>query len=324
MVTPTLNIAWIEQARTEIHKAVVGQEEFIDALFIGLLSGGHILVEGLPGLAKTLTIKSFAEALHVDCKRIQCTPDMLPSDITGAMVYNQHTATFSARKGPVFTNIVLADEINRTPAKVQSALMEAMAERQVTIGDATYRLPNPFMVLATQNPVEQEGTYMLPEAQLDRFMMKCFVSYPTKAEEKKILALMARSASPVIRAVCSADDILKARSDIENIHTDEKIVEYILNIVEASRTPQECSSQAVQALAPHIEYGISPRGTIALLRGAKARSALKGRGYVLPEDVQALFLSICEHRVQTTFSAQSMGITPRTVLHTILREIKRP
>ncbi len=324
MAFPTVALAWIEKARTEIHKVVIGQEAFIDALFIGLLSGGHILVEGLPGLAKTLTIKSFAQALDVDCKRVQCTPDMLPSDITGAMIYNQHTASFTVRKGPVFAHIVLADEINRTPAKVQSALMEAMAEQQVTIGDTTYKLPSPFMVLATQNPVEQEGTYMLPEAQLDRFMMKCFVSYPTKAEEQKILALASQSSLPKIKNVCSAEDILQARLVIESIHADEKIIDYILTLVEASRTPQTQKSKAIQALSSHIEYGISPRGTIALLRASKVRAAMKGRAYITPDDVQSLFFSICEHRVQTTFSAHSMGITARSVLETLLREIPRP
>lgn len=316
-------IAWIESARSEIHKVVVGQEEFISALFIALLADGHILVEGMPGLAKTLTIKTFAKVIQADFKRIQCTPDMLPSDITGAMVYNQQTSTFTARKGPVFANIVLADEINRTPAKVQSALMEAMAEHQVTIGDASYALPEPFMVLATQNPVEQEGTYLLPEAQLDRFMMKCFVQYPSKAEERQILAFSTQPTSGV-KPVCSYQDVLSARAFVNQIHVDEKIIDYILTIVEASRTPARHSSATIRAFAPHIEFGISPRGTIALLKTAQARAILYGRGYVTPEDVQALLHTVCEHRMQTTYEARSMGITSKELLTMLLRETPRP
>jgi MoxR-like ATPase len=294
----------------------------LDRLLIGLLSSGHVLLEGVPGLAKTLAIKTLSQATNAHFSRIQFTPDLLPADLIGTMIYNQQRADFVVRKGPIFANFILADEINRAPAKVQSALLEAMQERQVTIGDTTYKLEEPFLVLATQNPLEQEGTYPLPEAQVDRFLMKVIVGYPSRKEEQMIIRQNVQGiAAPVVSPVVSMQEILNARQMVRNIYLDEKVEQYILDIVFATRNPVEYK---LEGLKPVISYGSSPRGSINLAIAAKAQAFLNGRGYVIPDDVQSICYDVLRHRIGLTYEAEAENISAENVLEQILGKIKMP
>jgi MoxR-like ATPase len=311
----------IRRITRELHKRVVGQDEMIERLLVGLLTGGHVLLEGVPGLAKTLTVRSLAEAIDASFERIQFTPDLLPADVIGTMIYNQRTGEFAARRGPVFANIVLADEINRAPPKVQSALLEAMQEHQVTIGGESFPLPEPFLVLATQNPIEQEGTYPLPEAQVDRFMLKLRVTYPDKATERQILRRMTGQPLAVLDRVATAADIHAARNAIHAIYMDEKIEDYIVEIVHATRDPL---AHNLPDLVPLIEYGASPRATIYLATCAKAAAFLRGRAYVLPEDVKTIGADVLRHRVITSFEADAEEITTDDVVSRVLAAIPVP
>jgi len=306
----------------EVARRVVGQEYMIERLLIGLLTGGHVLFEGVPGLAKTLTVKTLAEALDASFQRIQFTPDLLPADVVGTVIYNAATGEFSPRRGPIFAHVVLADEINRAPAKVQAALLEAMQERQVTIGGETFPLPAPFLVLATQNPIEQEGTYPLPEAQIDRFMLKVRVGYPTRDEEREILRRMSGSgdATPVSR-VAGPEAILSARREIEGIYLDDKISDYILDLVLATRVPAE---HGLADLVPLIEFGASPRATLALATCARAHAYLRSRNFVAPEDVKAIAPDVLRHRVLTTFEAEAENLTSDDLVTRILETIPVP
>ncbi|MBA3870014.1 MAG: MoxR family ATPase [Anaerolineae bacterium] len=312
--------AFLEIAK-ETNRVVVGQDRMINRLLIGLLCGGHILIEGVPGLAKTLAVRTLASTVQAKFQRVQFTPDLLPSDLIGTQIYNPRTGEFSPRLGPIFANIVLADEINRAPAKVQSALLEAMEERQVTVGDQTHTLPSPFMVLATQNPIEQEGTYLLPEAQLDRFMLKVIVGYPTRAEERIIIERMTTDEEPVGHPVVDLASIQQARSVVNGIYVDEKIREYILNIIFMTRDPL---SNGAKDLSPLIEYGASPRATIALHKAAKAFAFLRGRGYVTPDDVKQVTPDVLRHRILVTFEAQAEDITSEQVIERILSLVPVP
>jgi MoxR-like ATPase len=305
----------------EINKCVVGQRYLLERLVIGLLANGHVLLEGVPGLAKTLSVKTLATALHTRFSRIQFTPDMLPADVVGTQIFNPGAGTFSIRRGPIFANLVLADEINRAPAKVQSALLEAMQERQVTIGDQTFKLEEPFLVLATQNPIEQEGTYALPEAQVDRFMLKLKVGYPTRDEERLILDLMARTSGlPTAQAVVQPEDILRARQVINELHVDEKVRDYIVDLVCATRAPEDYRIQ----LKEFIQLGASPRATIALTLAAKAHAFLRGRGYVTPQDVKSVGLDVLRHRVTITYEAEAEEKTPEWIVQKLLDELPVP
>jgi len=306
--------------KREIAKKIVGQDSMIERLLIGLLANGHILLEGVPGLAKTLAVRTLSEALTIDFKRIQFTPDLLPADLTGTMIYRQQTGEFVARKGPVFTNIILADEINRAPAKVQAALLESMAEKQVTIGDNTYKLPNPFFVLATQNPIEQEGTYQLPEAQLDRFVMKLRINYPTPAEELEILKRMGSEKEISINRVLNTITIDQLRKAAESITVDERIEKYIVSIVTASRA----SDQKHLSFARYIEYGASPRATIYLYRCARVRAMFEGRTFVLPEDVKAVAFDVLRHRIVLSYEAQAEELSTDDVIRDILAAVSVP
>ena len=313
--------AFVERLNAETAKVIVGQNHMIERLMIGLLTRGHVLLEGMPGLAKTLAIKTLAAAIDAKFSRIQFTPDLLPADIIGTMIYNPSKADFSVRKGPVFANFVLADEINRAPAKVQSALLEAMQERQVTIGDTTFRLDEPFLVLATQNPIEQEGTYPLPEAQIDRFMLKVKIGYPNKQEEREIIRRNLAGDAPSVNAVVSTADILKARSVLSKVYMDEKIEQYILDIVFATRTPQQYGLPKLQNL---IQYGGSPRASISLASAAKALAFLKRRGYVIPEDVRSVCPDVLRHRVGLTYEAEAENITSEDIISQILNKVEVP
>jgi MoxR-like ATPase len=306
---------------TEVAKRVVGQEVMVERLLIGLLTGGHILLEGVPGLAKTLAVRTVAECLRIVYSRIQFTPDLLPADIIGTMVYDQRTQEFYPRKGPLFANLVLADEINRAPAKVQSALLEAMQEKQVTIGGETFFLGEPFLVLATQNPIEQEGTYPLPEAQLDRFMLKVRVGYPTRDAEKEIVARMASGRPIEITRVAEADDILAARSAIAELFMDQKVVDYIVDVVRATRDP---GSIGLTDLKPVIAFGASPRASINLAQASRAHAYLRGRNYVVPEDVQAMAYDVLRHRVLLTFEAEAEDLDADRVIAKILEAVRVP
>ncbi len=305
----------------ELHKRVVGQEEMIEGLLIGLLTGGHVLLEGVPGLAKTLTVRSLADAVHAAFHRIQFTPDLLPADILGTMIYDQRTGDFEAKRGPIFANLVLADEINRAPPKVQSALLEAMQERQVTIGGETFPLPEPFLVLATQNPIEQEGTYPLPEAQVDRFMLKLRVGYPAKDEEKEIMRRMAGREPEPLGRVATPEAIFSARAEISELYMDEKISDYIVDIVHASRHPAEYGLPDLEAL---IEYGASPRASIFLAVCARAHAFLRGRGYVLPEDVKAIGADVLRHRIITSYEAEAEEVTSDDIVARIFDAVEVP
>lgn len=307
--------------RNELGKVIVGQPKMIDRLLIGLLTRGHILLEGVPGLAKTLAISTLAKVIDTDFKRIQFTPDLLPADLVGTMIYNQKTSEFVAKKGPLFSNIILADEINRAPAKVQSALLEAMQERQVTIGESTYKLQEPFLVLATQNPIEQEGTYPLPEAQVDRFMLKLKIAYPSKEEEKLILQRMGKGEIPEVSKVISVDKIMSARKIVADIYMDSKVEDYIVNIVFATREPQNCGLADIKEL---ISYGASPRATLFLTRAARAHAFIRGRGYVTPEDVKSVGMDVLRHRVITTYEAEAENITPEDIVQKIFDSVEVP
>jgi MoxR-like ATPase len=307
--------------RAEIHKVIVGQEELIDGLILALLCNNHVLIEGVPGLAKTLSVTTLAKMLQAAFKRIQFTPDLLPADVVGTLIYNPKTGEFTTKKGPIFANIILADEINRAPAKVQSALLEAMQERQVTIGDKSYPLDDPFMVMATQNPIEQEGTYPLPEAQVDRFMFKIRVSYPDKGQEREILKRMARSNPELgVNPVLSPADIGRLRALADEIYMDEKIEEYIVNIVEASRNPEAFNMNIGQ----YIRYGASPRASIFLAMAAKAHALVDGRGYVTPQDVKSIAMNVLRHRVILTYEAEAEEKTSEDIIKEILQNVDVP
>lgn len=310
-----------QRITNELNKRIVGQDEMIERLLIGLLAGGHVLLEGVPGLAKTLTVRSLAESIDAAFERVQFTPDLLPADVVGTMIYNQRTGEFSPRKGPIFANILLADEVNRAPPKVQSALLEAMQERQVTIGGHTFELPAPFLVLATQNPIEQEGTYPLPEAQVDRFMLKLRVGYPHKDMEKEIMRRMAGRTLASLDRVASADDIFAARDAIFAIYMDEKIEDYIVALIQATRDP---SQHGLPDLGPLIEYGASPRATIYLAVCARAHAFLRGRGYVLPEDVKAIGPDVLRHRIITSFEAEAEEVTSEDIVTRVFAAVDVP
>jgi MoxR-like ATPase len=313
--------AFIDLLMNEIGKVIIGQKAMVERLIVGLLGNGHILLEGVPGLAKTLAIKSLAAAMKAKFQRIQFTPDLLPADLVGTMIYNQKDGNFFIRKGPLFANFILADEINRAPAKVQSALLEAMQERQVTIGEETFFLEEPFLVLATQNPIEQEGTYPLPEAQVDRFMLKVVISYPSREEELKIMRQNVNLVEDKINPVISVQEILKARNLIHDVYVDEKIEKYILDIVFATRSPKEFG---LDKLTDLIAYGGSPRASINLALGAKAMAFIKRRGYVIPEDVRGICLDVLRHRVAVTYEAEAEEITSEFVIQEILNKIEVP
>jgi MoxR-like ATPase len=313
--------SWASRISTEVGKAVLGQLNTVERLQIALLTGGHVLLEGMPGLAKTLIVKSLAQALGAQFERIQFTPDLLPSDIVGTMVFSPTDGKFSPHHGPIFANLVLADEINRAPAKVQAALLEAMQEKQVTIGGTTYRLDEPFLVLATQNPIEQEGTYPLPEAQVDRFMMKLRVGYPTRDEEKEILRRMAGGAAIPVEAVATPAQILEARARIAELYLDDRIVDYIVEIVHATRAPADAGLKDVAAL---IEFGASPRATIALAQASRAHAFLRGRTFVTPDDVKAIAPDVLRHRIITTFEAEAESVTSDILVQRILTAVESP
>ena len=311
----------LEQIRGEIGKLIVGQTKLVERLLTALLCNSHVLIEGVPGLAKTLTVTTLAQAIAASFQRIQFTPDLLPGDLIGTLIYNPKTGDFTTRKGPIFANIILADEINRAPAKVQSALLEAMQERQITIGSHTFPLDDPFMVLATQNPIEQEGTYPLPEAQVDRFMLKLKITYPSKSEEQQILRLMASAAEPPrVTPVISPEDIRRLRRKTEQIYLDSRIEEYIVNLVDASRNPE-----SYKMLIRHlIQYGASPRATIFLAKAAKANALLSGRGFVTPQDVKTIAMDVLRHRVIVTYEAEAEEKTSEDVIRQILDTVEVP
>ncbi len=313
--------AFIDLLRLETSKVIIGQKYMIDRLLLGLLSQGHILLEGVPGLAKTLAIKTLASAINAKFSRIQFTPDLLPADLVGTLIYNQKDNVFSVKKGPIFANFILADEINRAPAKVQSALLESMQEKQVTIGDTTYKLEEPFLVLATQNPIEQEGTYPLPEAQVDRFMMKVVINYPTKEDEKLIIRQNVSGAEIKIKQVISPEQILSARNIVKDVYMDEKIENYILDIVFATRKPEDYKLNKIKHL---ITYGGSPRASINLALASKAYAFIKRRGYVIPEDVRAICHDVLRHRVGLTYEAEAENITSEDIISEILNVVEVP
>jgi MoxR-like ATPase len=313
--------AFIDLLNQEVKKAIVGQSYMIERLLLGLLSGGHILLEGVPGLAKTLAIKTLSKAVDADFSRIQFTPDLLPADVVGTMIYNQKTLEFTVKRGPIFANFVLADEINRSPAKVQSALLEAMQERQVTIGEQTFKLEEPFLVLATQNPLEQEGTYPLPEAQVDRFMLKSVISYPSQEDERLIIRQNVDPGHQTINPVVSLANILEAREAVREVYMDEKIEQYILDIVFASREPKRFK---LDRLAPLISYGGSPRASISLALASKAYAFIKRRGYVIPEDVRAICYDVLRHRIGITFEAEAENISSENIISDILDRVEVP
>lgn len=312
---------FIDTLLNEAAKVVVGQKTLLERLLVALLCDGHVLLEGLPGLAKTLTIKTLAEVIEADFQRIQFTPDLLPADLVGTMIFNIKTGDFTPKKGPIFTNLVLADEINRAPAKVQSALLEAMGEHQVTIGETTYPMKDPFIVLATQNPIEQEGTYPLPEAQLDRFLFKVKVGYPSLSEEKSILNRMSGFSVPKAQKVCHPSTLLQARKICAQIYMDDKIKDYILAIVFASRFPDKAG---LPLLKPQIQVGASPRATIALAKASRANAFIRHRGFVTPEDVKAMAYDILRHRILVTFEAEAEGISSEEIIKKILEHVEVP
>jgi len=314
--------AFIDVVSREMEKCIIGQKHMVDRLLVGLLSNGHILLEGVPGLAKTLAIKTLSQIVDVSFSRIQFTPDLLPADLVGTMIYNQKREEFTVKKGPIFSNFILADEINRAPAKVQSALLEAMQERQVTIGPETFKLPEPFLVLATQNPVEQEGTYPLPEAQVDRFMLKIVIGYPGKEEEKRIIrANISSDEYPKASKVISPDDVLKARNTVRSVYMDEKIEQYIVDIVFATRNPENYRLGHLKNL---INFGGSPRASISLALAAKAYAFIKRRGYVIPEDVRAVCHDVLRHRIGLSYEAEAENITQEQIISEILNTVEIP
>jgi MoxR-like ATPase len=314
--------AFVDDLMEEIGRVVVGQRYMVERLLIGLLADGHVLLEGVPGLAKTLTVRTLSDAIGTDFQRIQFTPDLLPADLLGTLVYNQEKGAFSIKKGPIFTNIVLADEINRSPAKVQSALLESMQERQVTIGERTFPLDDPFLVLATQNPIEQEGTYPLPEAQVDRFMLKIGVDYPTRDEELEIMRRMARTGDrPGVQSVATPEQILRARDVLDELYVDERVEQYIVDLVLTSRRPAE---RGLADLAPLVEYGASPRASINLNLAARAHAFLRHRAYVTPEDVRAMALDVMRHRIVVTYEAEAEQVTAVDIVERILDTVEVP
>jgi MoxR-like ATPase len=313
--------ATLEPLYGEMARIIVGQRVMIDRLLVGLLTGGHVLLEGVPGLAKTLAVRTLARGLQLTFQRIQFTPDLLPADVIGTQIYNPRSGEFTIKRGPIFANLVLADEINRAPAKVQSALLEAMQEKQVTIGDTSYPLGQPFLVLATQNPIEQEGTYPLPEAQVDRFMLKLKLTYPSKDEELTILNRMSAIEPDLsIRSVLSPEQIMELRRALDQIYVDEKIQRYIVDVVHATRTPNDYGLD----IAPYVQYGASPRATIFLTRAAKGQAFLDGRGYVTPQDIKSIGYDVLRHRVSVTYEAEAEDITPENLLQRIFDHLKVP
>ncbi len=313
--------AFVDLLTMEINKVIVGQKHMVERLLIGLLANGHILLEGVPGLAKTLAIKTLASAVDAKFQRIQFTPDLLPADLVGTLIYNQKDGKFQTKKGPIFSNFILADEINRSPAKVQSALLEAMQERQVTIGEETFKLEEPFLVLATMNPIEQEGTYPLPEAQVDRFMLKVKIGYPTKEDELSIMRQNVSGKNAEVKQVVSVKEILRARASLQEIYMDEKIERYILDIVFATRNPKEAQ---LPNLANLINYGASPRATISLALASKAYAFIKRRGYVIPEDVRAVAMDVMRHRIGVSYEAEAEEVTSETIVQEILNKVEVP
>jgi MoxR-like ATPase len=313
--------AFLDTVAAEVGKVVVGQKYMIERVLIGLLANGHCLIEGVPGLAKTLTVKTLAQTLRASFQRIQFTPDLLPADITGTTIYNMQTGQFTQKRGPVFANLLLADEVNRAPAKVQSALLEAMQERQVTIGDATHPLPDPFLVLATQNPIEQEGTFPLPEAQLDRFMLMIKVEYPSREEERRMLDLMTGPEAPVVREVCGLEQLKAARRVVQHIFIDDKVRDYIVHLVHATRDPR---AYGLVELAPLVEYGGSPRATIYLATAARAHAFMQHRAYVTPDDIKAICEDVLRHRVVITYEAEAEEITSEDVIRRVFERIPVP
>lgn len=313
--------AFVRSVKNEVAKVIVGQEELVDRLLIGLFCSGHILIEGVPGLAKTLAVKTLASAIDATFVRVQFTPDLLPADIVGTTIFNTRVSEFSVRKGPIFANIVLADEVNRAPAKVQSALLEAMQERQVSIGGGTYPLPQPFMVLATQNPIEQEGTYPLPEAQLDRFMLKVIVGYPGAREERIILDRGLAGPLPDVQRIVSLNAILEARAAVRDVHLEEALKNYVLQIVFATREPARFGLEGLSHL---IEYGASPRATVYLAQAAQAHAFVQGRGYVMPEDVKAIAPDVLRHRIITTYEAEAEEVATDAMIEHLLERVEVP
>ncbi|HMC83145.1 MAG TPA: MoxR family ATPase [Candidatus Polarisedimenticolia bacterium] len=312
--------AFVEPLMAEVRKVIVGQRYLLDRMLIGVLTQGHILLEGVPGLAKTLSVKSFADAVDAKFQRIQFTPDLLPADLIGTMIFNPRDGVFTPKKGPIFAHLILADEINRAPAKVQSALLEAMQERQVTIGERTYPLEPPFLVMATQNPIEQEGTYPLPEAQVDRFMLKLKVDYPSKVEERAILDRMTGTEIPSVQRVVSPAELLAARQVVNQIYMDDRVKDYIVNIVFATRSPKDFKLD----IAPLIAFGASPRATIYLTLAAKAHAFVKGRGYATPEDIKAIAFDVLRHRVLLTYEAEAEDVTPESIVQRVLDAVEVP
>jgi MoxR-like ATPase len=320
-VSPGADSRLIQDVSRQVAKRVVGQDYMIDRLLISLLTGGHVLLEGVPGLAKTLTVRTLAETIDTTFNRIQFTPDLLPADVVGTQVYDQSTGKFLVKQGPIFANIILADEINRAPAKVQAALLEAMQEKQVTIGGTTFKLEEPFLVLATQNPIEQEGTYPLPEAQVDRFMLKLRVGYPTRDEEKEIMRRMASGEPIPIDHVATPEAVMAARARIADLYMDERIMDYIVDIVHATREP---AAAGLDDLAPLIEFGASPRATIALAQASRANAFLRGRAFVTPDDVKAIAPDVLRHRVLTTYEAEAEEVTSDDIVTKVLAKIESP
>ncbi|MBT3384772.1 MAG: AAA family ATPase [Prolixibacteraceae bacterium] len=313
--------SFVDMVTMEMNKVIIGQKHLIESLLIGLLSNGHILLEGVPGLAKTLAIKSLAQTISVKYSRIQFTPDLLPADLIGTMIYSQKKEEFTIKKGPIFANFILADEINRAPAKVQSALLEAMQERQITIGEETYKLEEPFLVMATQNPIEQEGTYPLPEAQVDRFMLKVVINYPNKEDEKQIINLNLLKQFPETSTILKAEDIIKARDVVKDVYMDEKIQKYIVDIVFATREPADYKLEKYQDM---ISYGASPRAGISLAQASKAFAFIKRRGYVIPEDVRAVCADVLRHRIGLSYEAEANNITTEEIITDVLNTIEVP
>lgn len=310
---------FVQRMMDEISKVIVGQKNMIEGILLGLLTGGHVLLEGVPGLAKTLAISTIAKSISLEFKRVQFTPDLMPSDLVGTMIFQQHTGQFVPKLGPIFTNIVLADEINRAPAKVQSALLECMEEKQVTIGDKTHLLPSPFLVLATQNPLEQEGTYPLPEAQMDRFLFKIIVNYPEKVDELEILNRMAKSEKPQVQPVITREELLKAKARIDEIYLEEKLKNYIVEIVLATREPKKHGLASVENL---VKVGVSPRATISLARASRAHAFMKSRGFVTTEDIKAVAYNILRHRLILTYEAEAENISADQVIKEILGHLE--
>ena len=313
----------VSRIRDEVGKVIVGQEKLIDRLILALVANGHILLEGVPGLAKTLSVNTLAKTLGLDFKRISFTPDLLPADVVGTLIYSPKTGEFSPKKGPVFTNMLLADEINRAPAKVQSALLESMQERQVTIGETTYKLPEPFLVLATQNPIEQEGTYPLPEAQVDRFMFKCLVETPSKSDERRIMDRFAQQAkAPEVKTACTPEDIAVLRETLKEVYCDEKVGDYILDIVFATREPEK--TKGLESLKEQIQVGASPRATLCINLAARANALMHGRAYATPQDVKEIAHDVLRHRILLTYEAEAENVTSDTIIDKILSTIPVP